>query len=1240
MATVPIYHSLPEAPAALYLDFDGHFERVWGSYSDVDTPVYDSDREPTIYSATELTFIESVWRIVSEDFALFNIDVTTEEPPVLAAGVPIDQANGVALRVAIGGSNTDWYQKPAGGVGYVDSFTDGIANTVYAFTKYEGEDTNAVFVGSTASHEAGHAFGLEHQSQYDASGAKVEEYLPPIGNWSAIMGSHQNLDHATWHNGQNSKGAAVYQDDIAMIGRAINRLGYRADDHGNTTATSSPLIPAGRGWTSAGLVGATTDVDVFSFTTIVPRDLRITVDGNAPGQNLDAVLELYDAQGGLLASSNPDNSLDAFLEGTLTVPGTYFVAVKSSAQYGRIGQYWLNVSPIASVSIADTSIAEGDAGQRNATFVVTLSDAVNEIVAVSFSTVNGTATAWSDYIPQVGIVTFLPGELTQMVTVLILGDTQVEPDEHFFLILSNAFGANILAGEAVGAILDDDTPSIRAEEQLFVYLLNRARHAPVAYQQEQSLPVDLSDVEPRPPLAINDSLFASARFHTDEMATHNYYDTRSAISGDWPNKMARNRGYELPAHFSNDVNNIESRWAGTSQDTADEVLEAFITHSQVLLGSNGFAANREIGVGHSFSPSSNFGHYWAVHTAWSNASDRFLTGVVFDDRNNNQRYDLNEGLAGVRVAAGLFSTETNAAGGWTIEVNSPGSYVVTASGGQFGGVAAAFVQATANNVEVDFISGNNQGIVNFEQQPEIVPPSALVASVQAPNRVRLVWTDNSWNDTGFRIDRSTDGVNYSTLVDLPANATSYDDVGLQSNVTYSYRVRALGLQTQSDASNVASATPQLTIITGTSGNDTYHVIRVGSFLQVYENTGPGGQPTYSSTLAAMPGTLTINTLAGNDLLTVGTVGQSLGLGQLIYDAGTGANSLVLESGSARIDATALGGLLNTEVKIGAHLTTARLRQNGLTLNENSKVSLLPDGDASVLTSLTLVPAATLDITNNALVIDYIGTSPVDIVRERILSGRGGAGFGATWTGKGIASSTAAQRNTVEPEAWSVGYAENGVLPLGSYSTFRGLSVNDTAVLIAFTRTGDANLDGVVDDNDVTIVGATYAPSVPQPQWALGDFDYNGFVDDDDVTLLGVFYSPTAEAVATPPVKDEEPAAAGRPFTNDEVAASAVSGGGVRGEGYVVARSPDRATLPTAGLLAFSETMETFGRDDVRGRETRAQHANDAREDGADDIVDLLAQAIVAETARYNDGSSDRRWAVGRPAREVGFFWPV
>jgi hypothetical protein len=98
---------------------------------------------------------------------------------------------------------------------------------------------------------------------------------------------------------------------------------------------------------------------------------------------------------------------------------------------------------------------------------------------------------------------------------------------------------------------------------------------------------------------------------------------------------------------------------------------------------------------------------------------------------------------------------------------------------------------------------------------------------------------------------------------------------------------------------------------------------------------------------------------------------------------------------------------------------------------------------------------------------------------------------------------------------SVGYAVNGQLPLGPYTNFRGQPVDNSSILMRFTRTGDANLDGVVNNDDVTIVGANFAPGASKPRWDLGDFDYNGFVDNDDVTLLGVYYNPSAPPIPAP-----------------------------------------------------------------------------------------------------------------------------
>jgi uncharacterized membrane protein len=186
---------------------------------------------------------------------------------------------------------------------------------------------------------------------------------------------------------------------------------------------------------------------------------------------------------------------------------------------------------------------------------------------------------------------------------------------------------------------------------------------------------------------------------------------------------------------------------------------------------------------------------------------------------------------------------------------------------------------------------------------------------------------------------------------------------------------------------------------------------------------------------------------------------------------------------------------------------------------NAVVSNWPSNAGPLDLSLATPPGAltaNIDLKNNAAIINYTGASPVATVRQQILSGRGGAGLGKPWNGQGISSSTAATANATDPESRSVGYAENAAMPLGPYTTFRGQPVDNTSILIAFTRTGDANLDGQVNDDDVTIVGAAYAPGVPNASWALGDFDYNGFVDDDDVTLLGAFYDPNASPLITSP----------------------------------------------------------------------------------------------------------------------------
>lgn len=267
-----------------------------------------------------------------------------------------------------------------------------------------------------------------------------------------------------------------------------------------------------------------------------------------------------------------------------------------------------------------------------------------------------------------------------------------------------------------------------SDEQLFVYLLNKIRHDPQAYDTEANLGGILSAVEPRQPLAVNDDLFASARFHAVEMADHNYFGHQSQVTQDWPNKMARDQGYQLPDFFPDDSNYIESIAAGNAFGKPADVIKLLIVdagipslgHRNHLLGIDSFNEQAtEIGVGHGFNLASFYDHYWAAHITFSDPDDVFLTGVVYQDANSDQEFDLNEGLAGVSVsiASQALQTQTNAAGGWSIKVPGPGSYTVTVSGGAFSGTAASVVQVNADNREVDFTSGQTSGVIDFEASP-------------------------------------------------------------------------------------------------------------------------------------------------------------------------------------------------------------------------------------------------------------------------------------------------------------------------------------------------------------------------------------------------------------------------------------------------------------------------------------------------------------------------------------------
>jgi hypothetical protein len=92
---------------------------------------------------------------------------------------------------------------------------------------------------------------------------------------------------------------------------------------------------------------------------------------------------------------------------------------------------------------------------------VILSAPSGQTVTVGFAATNGTAVAGVDFVPVTGLLTFLPGQTTQIISVPILDDLEDEFTETVLVRLENATNASLgLPSTAVLEILDNDPPTV------------------------------------------------------------------------------------------------------------------------------------------------------------------------------------------------------------------------------------------------------------------------------------------------------------------------------------------------------------------------------------------------------------------------------------------------------------------------------------------------------------------------------------------------------------------------------------------------------------------------------------------------------------------------------------------------------------------------------------------------------------------------------------------------------------
>jgi alpha-tubulin suppressor-like RCC1 family protein len=114
------------------------------------------------------------------------------------------------------------------------------------------------------------------------------------------------------------------------------------------------------------------------------------------------------------------------------------------------------------ITVSSGSVVEGDSGQRRAQFFVHLDKPATSIVAFSYTTADDSATAPGDYITKLpGAATFVPGQISKTIDVLVGSDTTVGTDRTFQLEVGLLGGAPVeeLNMTGTATVLDDDQPA-------------------------------------------------------------------------------------------------------------------------------------------------------------------------------------------------------------------------------------------------------------------------------------------------------------------------------------------------------------------------------------------------------------------------------------------------------------------------------------------------------------------------------------------------------------------------------------------------------------------------------------------------------------------------------------------------------------------------------------------------------------------------------------------------------------
>ncbi len=296
-AQLRLLQSKPLANKVLYLNYWGgtlsgtRWNAVYNGGASIAYTAYSFDGNTASFSTTDRYLMWLGWRETVEDYAPFDVNITTDQA-VYDATPSADRSMVIAT------NTTAWFGGGAGGVAYPGSFGNDYDGVAWIW------NDSASSFGQTMSHESGHQMGLSHDgfggsAYYGGHGANSD--------WGPIMGAPFGHTYVQWSKGDYPN-ANNTENDLTIIGGVLGSdPDSVGDDIGSALQISSSATVEGV-IEPMGLIGGA-DTDVYKFVLGSPQTVTIEVipylgaENEAYGTNLSLDVQLTNSLGAVIAQS-------------------------------------------------------------------------------------------------------------------------------------------------------------------------------------------------------------------------------------------------------------------------------------------------------------------------------------------------------------------------------------------------------------------------------------------------------------------------------------------------------------------------------------------------------------------------------------------------------------------------------------------------------------------------------------------------------------------------------------------------------------------------------------------------------------------------------------------------------------------------------------------------------------------------------------------------------------------------